>query len=252
MSVLADARLASELAEETGQLLRHLRTMTSEAGDDLGRRADREAHQFLSQRLQAFRPEDVLLSEEGQDNPARLQAARLWIVDPLDGSREYAEGRSDYAVHVALVESGMVTAAAVALPEAQLVVATHEARRLGASPSAGAPVLVSRSRRPAFAEAVASALNAPCVACGSAGYKAMQVLLGQARAYVHAGGIREWDVAAPAGVALAAGLYVSDLAGQPLSFNQADLVLGKGLIICWPEDAARILQVTANESSLLA
>ncbi len=252
-SNLSDTDLAEALARETGQLLirlrRHFQGMAA-ARDQLGNVADRRAHDFLVSEFARLRAGDVVLSEESREPVARLDARRVWIVDPLDGTAEYAAGRDDFAVHVALVEAGHVTAAAVGLPAQDRVLCAGPGQAVGSAgpstrPSTPLPVVVSRSRRPAFADAVAAALGVAVEAVGSAGVKVARVIEGSARAYVHAGGINEWDVAAPAGVALAAGLAVTDLQGRPLRFNQPDTVLRDGLVVCAPEDLPVILRAVA-------
>ncbi len=240
-----DHRLARELAGAAGQLLLELRTaMVGDGitGRDLGARGDDAAHLMLLERLTAERPADAVLSEEAtQDERAdltRLDAERVWIIDPLDGTREYGEERSDWAVHVALVEDHVPTAGAVALPGLGLVLATDDPPAL--PPAAEPPrVVVSRTRPPAEAEAVAAALGAELVPMGSAGAKAMAVVRGEAELYPHSGGQYEWDSCAPVAVALAAGLHCSRLDGSTLRYNQADVYL-PDLLICRPElaDAA--------------
>ncbi len=249
-SDLSDTDLAQALARETGQLLvrlrRHFQGMAA-ARDQLGAVADRRAHDFLVSELARLRVGDVVLSEESREPVPRLDARRVWIVDPLDGTAEYAAGRDDFAVHVALVEAGSVTAAAVGLPVQDRVLSGgRQAAVQTVRPRVGAPLVVSRSRRPVFADAVAAALGVAVEAVGSAGVKVARVVEGSARAYVHAGGINEWDVAAPAGVALAAGLAATDLKGRSLRFNQADTVLRDGLVVCAPEDLPVILRAVAG------
>jgi 3'(2'), 5'-bisphosphate nucleotidase len=167
-----------------------------------------------------------VLSEEAPDDLGRLTADRVWIIDPLDGSREYAEpGRSDWAVHVALWERGDLTAGAVALPAFE----PGPPR-----PPGRARIVVSRTRPPDIAAQVADSINAVLVPMGSAGAKAMAVVRGEADAYLHAGGMHEWDSAAPVFVARAAGLHASRLDGRPLRYNQPDPWL-PDLLICRPE-----------------
>jgi 3'(2'), 5'-bisphosphate nucleotidase len=185
--------------------------------------ADRQSHELLVAELARLRPDDAVLSEEGADDPARLTADRVWIVDPLDGTREYGEpGRTDWAVHVALWERGELTAGAVALPAEDRVLST-------ADPAVGGPwarheplrLLVSRSRPPEFVQQLAERLGAELVPLGSAGAKAAAVISGGADAYVHSGGQYEWDSAAPVAVARAAGLHTSRIDGSSLRYNQA-------------------------------
>ncbi|MEU0878740.1 3'(2'),5'-bisphosphate nucleotidase CysQ [Lentzea sp. NPDC005914] len=211
-----DGELAQRLATETGRLLVRVRP-----GD-----GDRTAQNFLAAQLEEHRPGDAVLSEEAPDDPRRLACDRVWIIDPLDGSREYAElGRTDWAVHVALWERGELVAGAVALPALRPVPrAPHHRPR----------IVVSRTRPPECAERIAAAINGVLVPMGSAGAKTMAVVRGDADAYLHAGGMYEWDSAAPVYVARAAGLHASRADGRPLVYNQPDPWL-PDLLICRPE-----------------
>jgi 3'(2'), 5'-bisphosphate nucleotidase len=228
-----DDRLAAELAERAGVLLLELR---AEGGDpaDLRKAGDRLSHEFLAAELAARRPGDAVLSEEGRDDPARLSADRVWIVDPLDGTREFGEPpRTDWAVHVALWERGELTAGAVALP-AQGQVLTTAAPPPPPSPDGPGGqlrIVVSRTRPPAFLERLREETGVTLVPMGSAGAKAAAVILGEVDAYIHAGGQYEWDSAAPAAVALAAGLHASRLDGSSLQYNQPDPML-PDILIC--------------------
>jgi 3'(2'), 5'-bisphosphate nucleotidase len=222
-----DDRIAAELAEQAGQRLLLLRSCGGGA-DDLRKSGDASSHEFLSAKIAARCPGDAILSEEGRDNAARLAADRVWIVDPLDGTREFGEpGRSDWAVHVALWERGELTAGAVALPAQGRVLSTAEPPdQPEPPPGVGGSahplrIVVSRSRPPAFAARVAEATGATLVPLGSAGAKAAAVILGEADAYLHDGGQYEWDSAAPVAVALAAGLHACRLDGSKLVYNQA-------------------------------
>jgi 3'(2'), 5'-bisphosphate nucleotidase len=237
-----DHALAAQLATEAGELLLGVRVRGEGLTRwELGDEGDWEAHKLLVSRLAELRPGDAVLSEEGREDPARLQAARVWIVDPLDGTREFSEiPRSDWAVHVALVVDRLPVAGAVALPARGFTLATHPAPVLP-PPVQGPPrMVVSRSRPPREAELVAGALQAKRLPLGSAGAKAMAVVLGDADIYVHAGGQYEWDSAAPVAVAQAAGLHASRLDGSPLIYNQPDPYL-PDLLICRPELAAPAL-----------
>ena len=239
-----DHSLAARLATEAGRLLIQLRANATAGSDGpggrlvgkaLGREGDRQAHELLMAALADARPDDAVLSEEGVADPSRLDAARVWIVDPLDGTREYGEvPRTDWAVHVALVVAGEPVAGAVALPARDLTLGTQPAP---AAPPVweGAPrVVVSRSRPPAEATRVADALGGELVPLGSAGAKAMAVVLGDADLYVHNGGQYEWDSAAPVAVARAAGLHASRIDGSPLVYNRSDPYL-PDLLVCRPE-----------------
>ena len=228
-----DDRLAAELAEQAGQLLLDLRAEGGDPGD-LRTAGDRLSHEFLAAELAARRPGDAVLSEEGRDDRSRLAAERVWIVDPLDGTREFGEpGRTDWAVHVALWEHGALTAGAVALPaQGQVLATTAPPVVPPVNGSVGAlRVVVSRTRPPAFLERLSEEMSVTLVPLGSAGAKAAVVLRGEADAYIHAGGQYEWDSAAPAAVALAAGLHASRLDGSALQYNQPDPVL-PDILIC--------------------
>ncbi|WP_370325251.1 3'(2'),5'-bisphosphate nucleotidase CysQ [Euzebya sp.] len=241
-----DHALARRLAEEAGRILLGIReahpdpAARRQALTDAG---DAGAQRFLAAQLAAAVPDDAVLSEEAVDDRDRLDAERVWIIDPVDGTREFGEPpRDDWAVHVALWERAAddVTAGAVALPALDLVLATDAPPRLQAAHDGPPRVVVSRSRPPAQAEQVAEALGGQLVALGSAGAKAMAVVRGLAEVYVHAGGQYEWDSAAPVAVARAAGLHCSRIDGSPLRYNQADTYL-PDLLICRPELAAPAL-----------
>jgi 3'(2'), 5'-bisphosphate nucleotidase len=234
-----DAALAEELAGRAADLLLAVR------GTADARAADGRSDLLLAGELGRRRPADALLSEESPDDLARLRSRRVWIVDPLDGSREYAEaGRDDWAVHVALWEDGRLLAGAVALPALGEVLSTRRPpvphRR-----SAVRRIAVSRTRPPAWAHPVAAALGAEMVRMGSAGAKVDAVLRGDVDAYLHDGGQYEWDSAAPVAVALAAGLHASRVDGSPLEYNKPD-PWSPDLLVCEPEQAARIVDLVAR------
>jgi 3'(2'), 5'-bisphosphate nucleotidase len=187
----------------------------------------------------------VVLSEEGADNPARLGARRVWIVDPLDGTREFGEpGRSDWAVHVALWEDGDLTAGAVALPAQGTVLSTAEPPPPLPEDVASTPrlrIVVSRSRPPGFVRDISGPINAELVPLGSAGAKVAAVICGEVDAYVHGGGFYEWDTAAPVAVARAAGLHASRIDGSALAYNQPDLLM-PDILVCRPAVAGILLR----------
>jgi 3'(2'), 5'-bisphosphate nucleotidase len=211
--------------------------------------ADAEAHRLLAGQLSEHRPGDVLLSEEAPDPAARLAASRVWIVDPLDGTREYGEpGRSDWAVHVALWAAGELVAGAVAVPALGAVYATDAPPTRPARTDGSLRIVVSRTRPPAFATAMAIDLGAELVGMGSAGAKAAAVWRGEADAYLNTGGLHEWDAAAPVVVAQAAGLQVSALDGGPLLFNRPVPTL-PDLVLATPGAAGPILAWTARHAS---
>jgi 3'(2'), 5'-bisphosphate nucleotidase len=197
-------------------------------------------------RLTAARPDDGILSEEGYDDGARLAHHRVWVVDPLDGTREFGEaGRPDWAVHVALAEGGQTTAGAVSLPAMGLVMGTDDPPVVPPTGGRRLRVITSRFRAPVTSVALAQALDAELVSMGSAGAKAMMVVLGEVDAYAHTGGMYEWDSAAPVAVAQAAGLHVSRSDGSPLRYNRADPWL-PDLLICRPELAETALKAIAS------
>ncbi len=242
----ADHALAHRLATEAGGLLVALRarlTAEGEAPAALKAEGDRQAHELLMAGLAAAAPDDAVLSEEGKDDHVRLSATRVWIVDPLDGTREFSEvPRTDWAVHVALVEGGTPIAGAVALPAQGVTLSTEAPPAL--SPAVDGPprLVVSRTRPPAAAQQLADALDGVLVEMGSAGAKAMAVVQGDVDIYAHSGGQYEWDSCAPVAVAAAAGLHTSRLDGSPLVYNQADVYL-PDLLICRPELAERALAI---------
>jgi 3'(2'), 5'-bisphosphate nucleotidase len=241
-----DHRLAERLATEAGQLLLRVRRELADAPAGERKSAgDRRSQEFLADALARHRPGDAVLSEEAADDHVRLSADRVWIIDPLDGTREFSEpGRTDWAVHVALWRGGDLVAGAVALPAQSTTLATPRVSAPAIADGAGGPrVVVSRTRPPAIAEAVCDGLGGWLVEMGSAGAKAMAVVQGKADIYVHAGGQYEWDSAAPVAVARAAGLHTSRIDGSPLRYNQPSPLL-PDLVICRPEYAPGVLEIT--------
>jgi len=243
---VTDHQLAADLATRAGTLLLTVREeLAGATAEERKAAGDKRSHDFLMAELGVARPDDVVLSEEGVDNPARLTAKRVWIVDPLDGTREFSElGRDDWAVHVALWEAGELIAGAVALPAQGITLATPTV-----PPPPPAPdkprIVVSRTRPPAVALQVRDALDGELVEMGSAGAKVASVVQGLSDVYVHAGGQYEWDSAAPVAVARAAGLHTSRIDGSPLVYNQTHTNL-PDLIVCRPEYADAVLRVTTR------
>ncbi|HCT77269.1 MAG TPA: 3'(2'),5'-bisphosphate nucleotidase CysQ [Micromonosporaceae bacterium] len=255
MPPASDGAFAAWLASQVGGLLMKLR-------DDMGfddpaalrQAGDKQAHEMLIAELSRWRTADAVLSEEGVlDDPARLTAERVWIVDPLDGTREFGEpGRVDWAVHVALwsAQTESLVAGAIALPAAHRVLATDPRPSyppLHPSVAAGGPIRIatSRTRPPAFLPELATAEGAVLVPMGSAGAKIAAVVTGEVDAYIHAGGQYEWDSAAPVAVALATGLHASRIDGSPLKYNQADISL-PDLVVCRADLATRLLSVLSQ------
>ena len=240
--VSSDAALAADLAEAAGRVLLDLYA-SGLTGAELGAAADQAANRLLIERLASKRPDDGVLSEESQDTEERLSKSRVWIIDPLDGTREYREVRVDWAVHVALAVDGVASHGAVALPALDRVLRSD---RPGPVPAHDGPprLVVSRTRPPAQALAVADALGCELVEMGSAGAKAMAVVLGEADIYLHAGGQYEWDNCAPVAVAQAHGLHCSRIDGSALRYNNPDPYL-PDVLICRPEWAERVLGAVA-------
>jgi len=249
-----DHALAHDLAERAGRLLLELR---AQGGDPAALKdaGDRSSHEFLMAELAKARPDDAVLSEEGLDDKARLVADRVWIVDPLDGTREFGEPpRSDWAVHVALWErgasgepgaAGELTAGAVALPAQGTTLSTRDvAQRLSRAGDSGGQrplrMVVSRTRASQLVKDVAAILTADLVPCGSAGAKAATVITGENDVYLHSGGFYEWDTAAPVAVARAAGLHVSRIDGSDVAYNQENPYL-PDILVCRPAIAGLLL-----------
>lgn len=243
---MSDHDLAAHLATAAGKLLLDVRTeLATATGPERKAAGDKRSHDFLMEALAAERPGDAVLSEEGADDPVRLTAARVWIVDPLDGTREFSElGRDDWAVHVALWEAGELVAGAVALPAQGITLATPTVESPPSAPDTPR-IVVSRTRPPAVALAVRDALGGTLVEMGSAGAKVASVVQGRSDVYVHAGGQYEWDSAAPVAVARAAGLHTSRIDGSPLLYNRSDPLL-PDLVVCRPELAEAVLAVTRD------
>jgi len=241
-----DHELAASLATAAGELLLEIRPTIPDP-TELKAAGDARANVLILDRLRPARPDDAILSEESADDLARLDHDRVWIVDPLDGTREYGEpDRDDWAVHVALSIGGTAAVGAVALPAQGITYATSPAAPLAARPSGPARLVVSRTRPPAITDALQAALDADLVPMGSAGAKAMAIVQGRADIYAHAGGQYQWDSAAPVAVAAAAGLHVSRLDGAPLVYNDAERSL-PDLLICRPEYADAVIDVARSE-----
>ena len=209
---------------------------------DLKDEGDVAGHRYIMSALTAARPDDVILSEEAADNKKRLTADRVWIIDPIDGTNEFAEHpRHDWAIHIALWESGHLTAASVALPTLGITFDASPAAIVPPSPREKPLLVTSRSRNPYCAVMVANALGCDVARLGSAGAKAMAIVMGEADIYVHDGGMYQWDSAAPAAVAAAAGLHVSRIDGSPLIYNEESLWL-PDFLVCRTELAEPALK----------
>ena len=244
---MSDHLLAARLATDAGELLLRVRAELADApAEDRKADGDKRSHDFLMQALAAARPRDAVLSEEGADDPVRLNSHRVWIVDPLDGTREFSEpDRDDWAVHVALWEDGDLVAGAVALPAQGATLSTPTVTMPVERAHDGPRIVVSRTRPPSVALRVQECLGGELVPMGSAGAKIAAVILGHAEVYVHAGGQYEWDSAAPVAVARAAGLHASRINGAPLIYNRPDPLL-PDLVVCRPRFAESVLAALAS------
>ena len=244
-----DHALAARLATDAGRLLLGVREEFAHAEPSERKAAgDKRSHDFLMEALANERPDDAVLSEEGADDPVRLRSQRVWIVDPLDGTREFSElGRDDWAVHVALWQAGELVAGAVALPAQGVTLATPRVVPPPVAPDTPR-IVVSRTRPPAIALAVRDALNGTLVEMGSAGAKVASIVQGLSDVYVHAGGQFEWDSAGPVAVARSAGLHTSRIDGSALAYNRPDPKL-PDLLVCRPELAQAVLAVTASATA---
>ncbi len=241
---MSDGDLAATLARSAGEILLRIRDSNLLSGKALGKAGDQTANQFLMHAIAQQRPDDGLLSEESQDTDARLTKNRVWIIDPVDGTREYGEDRADWAVHVGLSIDGKAALGAVALPGMDMILRSDVPLSLPVR--ANRPrMVVSRSRPAGEAVAVAESLDAELIAMGSAGAKAMAVVRGDADIYLHSGGQYEWDNCAPVAVAQAHGLHCSRIDGTPLNYNQTNNYL-PDLLICHHQDAATILDLVKN------
>lgn len=244
----ADAVLAREIAKCAGEILLNIQKSGLFGDKALGKAGDAVANHFIMSALQEARPNDAILSEEEKEDLSRLKSSRVWIVDPLDGTREFSERRTDWAVHIALAVDGVAVAGAVALPGLGLVLASDEALTVPEPKGGALRMLVSRTRPAKEAVGVAQALGAELLPMGSAGAKAMAVVRGEADIYLHSGGQYEWDNCAPAAVAQAAGLHVSRIDGAPLRFNAENPYL-PDLLICRKDLAAKVLELTKSLAS---
>lgn len=235
-----DADLAAHLAADAGRILMEVRVSGRHHGPALGRAGDAEANAVIVKALRELRPQDGLLSEEEKDDSARLTKRRVWIIDPLDGTREYAEGRDDWAVHVGLAIDGVARVGAVALPPVGQILRSDRPIARPAPPSRPR-MMVSRTRPAHEAVAVAAAIGADIVPMGSAGAKAMAVVRGEAEIYLHSGGQHQWDNCAPVAVALGQGLQCSRLDGSPLRYNARTTEISD-LLICHPDWTGPVLE----------
>lgn len=239
----SDLALAIRLAEEAGHILVDLRKSALRDGvgpAELKNLGDKFSQTFLARELSMLRSLDAVLSEEAPDDVSRTGRRRVWIIDPLDGTREFSEGRQDWAVHVALWCEGQLKVGAVALPGLGLVLHSAKEAPEWAPLKGRVRLAVSRSRTSPLVKALAAMINAELVPMGSAGYKVGAVVRGEADAYVHSGGQYEWDSAAPVAVASGYGLHTSRIDGSVLAYNQQNPYL-PDLLVCRQELAPTLL-----------
>ena len=242
MRDLDDDDLAYFLATGIGDIVRGTRAGGLLHGRSLARVANEVAQRWCDEVLSVHRPDDGTLSEGVSDDPSRLEKSRVWIIDVIDGSKEFSTGRSDWSVHVALVVDGRPALASVGLPEAGRVFRTDQVHYVDGPPSGN--MVISRNNPPAGIGEVAGALGLKTRPMGSAGAKMLSVLLGDADVYLHAGGQYEWDQAAPVGVALASGLHASRLDGTPIRFNKSD-TYSPDILVCRPDMTEQVLAAAA-------
>ncbi len=236
---MTDEELAGDLALGAGRLLLELRGQASLDGAALGKAGDRIANAFILTALRERRPADSILSEESPDDLDRLAARRVWIIDPLDGTREYGEGRDDWAVHVALAIDGRPSVGALAIPALGRLLRSDQCPPPSPCPRSSPIMLVSRTRPPEQAAALAAHIGAQIAPMGSAGAKAASVIVGDADLYFHSGGQHEWDNCAPAAVAIGAGLHATRIDGSPLAYNRPDTLV-PDIVIAGAEFAPRV------------
>ena len=260
-----DHELARKLARETGTLLIGLRNhAASLSGDEddthsvlaqevLGSEGDRVAHDYLMEQFLLHRPDDVVLSEEGDLEVSRLNAKRVWIIDPLDGTAQYSSGGNDFAVHIALWEAGssapsQISVASVAVPARNELWSMDEPVQSDQLNPSAIRILVSRSRPPREINKVIEKLEdafpdrgrVEVIPMGSVGAKVAAILADTADVYFNSGGFYEWDLAAPLGIAIHNGLSVSDCRGRQIELNKVDLKV-KDILICRPELTSTIV-----------
>jgi 3'(2'), 5'-bisphosphate nucleotidase len=239
---------AARIAEQAGRLLLTIRSYDLEV-DQRRAEGDRRSHEFLTSALAEEFPEDAWLSEEAPPDSGRLAARRVWIIDPLDGTREFGEaGRTDWAVHVALVADDQPVVGAVSLPAEGITLSAHRPPRTRARTNGKIRIAVSRTRATPFVLSLARRVDAELAPMGSAGAKIAAVVRGEVDVYAHSGGQYEWDSAAPVAVALAAGLHASRIDGSRLRYNQEDPWL-PDLLVCRPELAADVLAALSELST---
>lgn len=245
LSGLSDVALARSIALEAGEILSAIRRSTSSNAITVGQRGDAEANALILDRLHTARPDDFILSEESHDDRQRCAASRVWIIDPLDGTREFTDGCDDWAVHIGLAVDGVARVGAVALPATGQIFTTDDPPPAFPLLPTSLRIVVSRSRAQDIAANVATEIGAELLRMGSAGVKAMAVVSGDAEIYLHEGGQYEWDNCAPAAVAIAAGLHASRIDGSPLVYNCTEPLL-PDLLICRKELAGPVLEAIAR------
>ncbi|MEL6906835.1 MAG: 3'(2'),5'-bisphosphate nucleotidase CysQ [Planctomycetota bacterium] len=260
-----DLEFAVLAARHAGERAQGLREMERWEGKTLGDVCDQACDGYLHGLLLGRYPEDGILSEETVDTPERLERSRVWIVDPLDGTKEYAQLRDDWAVHVALVVDGKPVLGAVALPSQGQIFSgiCHDAASTssveadepvqlvhGDSEQEAKPrIAVSRSHTPEWVERFAENIGGELVGAGSAGNKVAMLLRGDADAYVHQVGLKEWDTCAPEAIARSMGWHVCRLDGTEHGYNRPD-PKNHELVVCRPAARERVLDALAKSGVL--
>lgn len=217
--------------------------------------ADLAVNQILHERLLTAFPHDAWLSEESPDSPRRLENKRVWIIDPIDGTKYFMRGIPQYAISVALVESHQPVVAAVYNPATDELFSA--ARGMGAwlnglsihvTPvCAGRPVVLVNP--PALERGIFRAIEAAaeCRPMGSIAYTLAQVAAGRADATLNLDGLNEWDVAGGVLLVEEAGGMVMDRNGSPLSFNQPSTTI-RGILAANKDLLDRLLTFTPTLS----
>lgn len=205
--------------------------------------ADRAAHELISARLQALTPEIPILSEEGKDIPYSERAAwtRFWLVDPLDGTKEFLKRNGEFTVNIALIEQGRVVMGCVHVPvmnttyfaakgEGAFVLREGaEAVRIEAAPldlqASGLRVVASRSHMTPEVEAYIAQFDSPSLVSMGSSLKLVLVAEGKADIYPRLGPTMEWDTAAAQIVVEeAGGTVINHETGAPLGYNKENLL----------------------------
>lgn len=235
-----ELRIATEAALKAGEEVARLRRegvrYGRKEGHELVSEADLRAGEILRETLTRAFPLDGWLSEEDPDTSHRLGRERVWIVDPIDGTREYLQGVPEYAVSVGLVIEGRPALGVVHNPATGELFAAECISLVERPPThaTGVPfeALVGRGEQrwddlPPLPE------GAETRGVGSVAYRLALLARGESNAVLTGYGRAEWDVAAGAALCLAAGLRATDIFGEQIPYNQPDPTV-RGLLAAEP------------------